>query len=84
MDQPKYNILNIIIPGKAVILLGISVKILILLFATILRCSFMHLWKAFLWENQQLIKKHVNTTTFENLLQTLVLIFLQNTNYVWQ
>lgn len=44
----------------------------------------MHLWKAFLWENQQLIKKHVNTTTFENLLQTLVLIFLQNTNYVWQ
>lgn len=35
----------------------------------------MHLWKAFLWENQQLIKKHVNTTTFENLLQTVVLIF---------
>lgn len=44
----------------------------------------MHLWKAFLWENQQLIKKHVNTTTFENLLQTVVLIFLQNTNYIWQ
>lgn len=43
----------------------------------------MHLWKAFLWENQQLIKKHVNTTTFENL-QTVVLIFLQNTNYIWQ
>lgn len=44
----------------------------------------MHLWEAFLWENQQLIKKHVNTTTFENLLQTVVLIFLQNTNYIWQ
>lgn len=44
----------------------------------------MHLWKAFLWENQQLIKKHVNTTTFENLLQTVVLIFLQDTNYIWQ
>lgn len=44
----------------------------------------MHLWKAFLWENQQLIKKHVNTTTFENLLQTVVLIFLQNTYYIWQ
>lgn len=44
----------------------------------------MHLWKAFLWEIQQLIKKHVNTTTFENLLQTVVLIFLQNTNYIWQ
>lgn len=44
----------------------------------------MHLWKAFLWENQQLIKKHLNTTTFENLLQTVVLIFLQNTNYIWQ
>ena len=44
----------------------------------------MHLWKAFLWENQQLIKKHVNTTTFENLFQTVVLIFLQNTNYIWQ
>lgn len=43
----------------------------------------MHLWKAFLWENQQLIKKHVNTTTFENLLQTVVLIFLQDTNYIW-
>ena len=40
MGQPKCNILNIIIPGKAVILWGISVKILILLFATILRCSF--------------------------------------------
>lgn len=44
----------------------------------------MHLWKAFLWGNQQLIKKHVNTKTFENLLQTVVLIFLQNTNYIWQ
>lgn len=42
----------------------------------------MHLWKAFLRGNQQLIKKHVNTTTFENLLQTVVLIFLQNTNYI--